>query len=49
MTGSRIVRWNDFAFDPHLDHARLLLMSRYPFGATRRGPWRFVGIAEKVD
>lgn len=49
MTGSQIVRWNDFAFDSHPDRATLLLVSCYPFGATRRGPLRFVGIAEKVD
>lgn len=49
MTGSRIVRWDDFAFDAHPDRATLLLVSCYPFGATRQGPWRFVGIAEKVD
>lgn len=48
ITGSQIVRWNDFAFDAYPDRPTLLLVSCYPFGATRQGPWRFVGIAERV-
>jgi sortase A len=43
-----VTRWDRFAVSPDRSTARIALVTCYPFGATTRGPLRYVVQATKV-
>ncbi len=45
----RIVPWDDSGIDPATQGKRLVLATCWPFGATERGPLRYVVEADLVD
>lgn len=48
VTGSRIVRWDQFAIPRSIAVQRLALATCYPFSATQHGPLRYVVSARAV-
>jgi sortase A len=48
VTGSEVVRWDQFAIQRDAPANELALSTCYPFGAIRHGPLRYVVHAERV-
>lgn len=49
VTGSDVVRWDGYAVPDLATGERLDLVTCWPFDAVRRGPWRYVLHAERVE
>ena len=48
VTGSDVVRWNDYALPDLAVGEHIDLVTCWPFDAVRRGPWRYVLHAERI-
>ena len=48
VTGSDVVRWDDYALPELAVGEHLDLVTCWPFDAVRRGPWRYVLHAERI-
>lgn len=48
VMGSDVVRWDGYAVPELAAGERLDLVTCWPFGAVRRGPWRYILHAERI-